>query len=984
MTLEDLKKQYSSLKSADEKAFIKNLHSAYSSGIISKSLLLAFLEQTLLDFKPEGKRICSSCGNANEDDRRMLLLHTKIAGVIMKIKKANRSFASLRETALLFLAYSSTSPNSNGTALSLFIDTLSYKVVDVDLDWRLLQEAMSMDILCYELDKKFRFDKSSPASFRIDGKGLFICDDGRMRIASSDVGRDGDVAFSLFDNRLEIVTRNVRDERLKYSDRDSACELAHFADVFIKAQNEYHTPTVKKTILNSGDRVDIMITGFSEDNNTIFCRTVGTGQIYSGSIANQELVKGSYTSDLIPYLLQDDYIPNAIIEKANGDDSIFSIRDSYLDYAIERAKDDSRNNRIIEATVCRVSDSLFNGRIIWLTTYGYFGLSIPDPKESYKVGDKKFLSVLNYQPKGQDVFINLIAPKPYGKMDNTRFDSDYVLSDYVLTKEDYEKSAKQEEDIDENLVHNKEALALFATMIANSSTIRTSFESYRRGLAAMFLFTLLGDSEAFDALASEMYYLCCCISFAQGSRIRVSNKYDFPEDRTAVLGLLSMWENKEDELIKFVSGLPLFSLSEQIGSLMLGIKLSSRFSDDIKVDTSSVRKKICSLLGVESMFVQESSFRFGKYGKAEGQAAEFKSSYVFRNDAKGADIDYQGRGQVFEAVCGFLNSEGGVLYLGVKDNGDPITEENYGLNADIKWLRANYQTINAKRARQLGHPVNEVRDYDSFVQFLNSEKELYFKESLLENIRIEVTDDVDAIRISVEPALYEIAYLYTDKERSGGQAFVRDGGRTIVMTTFMKERRMANLKRIGKEMAFIVTIKEAIDNGRKLVFKGYSSGNSGKVEDRRVVPVNLFYNDENVYCYDLDSREYKQFRLRRIASIEILPGTYPLPKSAQKEADVFRWLNEGKKQYHIKLRMDVGAKNYLLEEYSCAELLPETELYEEKKDKWILDTKVNGLEAVRRFYIGLADKIEILETEDSSELISRIAEFVKMNIRLVY
>ena len=150
------------------------------------------------------------------------------------------------------------------------------------------------------------------------------------------------------------------------------------------------------------------------------------------------------------------------------------------------------------------------------------------------------------------------------------------------------------------------------------------------------------------------------------------------------------------------------------------------------------------------------------------------------------------------------------------------------------------------------------------------------------------------------------------------------------------------------------------------------------MKDRFVVPVNLFYNDENVYCFDLESKSYKQFRLRRISSIEtdIDNPVYTLPLVAPKQADVFRWLPEGVKSYHIKLRMDIGAKNYLLEEYSCAEKLPKDELYEDGRDKWILDTHLNGLGAVRRFYLGLADKIEILDTEDSEAFKKDISDYV--------
>lgn len=56
------------------------------------------------------------------------------------------------------------------------------------------------------------------------------------------------------------------------------------------------------------------------------------------------------------------------------------------------------------------------------------------------------------------------------------------------------------------------------------------------------------------------------------------------------------------------------------------------------------------------------------------------------------------------------------------------------------------------------------------------------------------------------------------------------------------------------------------------------------------------------------------------------------------------------------------------------------ELFEESRDKWILDTHLNGLGAVRRFYLGLADKIEILDTEDAGALKKDIADYVQANI----
>lgn len=300
---------------------------------------------------------------------------------------------------------------------------------------------------------------------------------------------------------------------------------------------------------------------------------------------------------------------------------------------------------------------------------------------------------------------------------------------------------------------------------------------------------------------------------------------------------------------KFLPG-DLASDANRVLSLLVALGASSEYEDEVKVSRDAVREAICRILGVGDRFLPDGQAVRGKYGRGEGQRLEFKSSYVMRNDGKGPDIDYQGRGQVFEAVCAFLNSDGGTVYIGVNDKtGDPIVSEDYGLKGDISWLCENYPEIDAQRYRQLGYHVLKPDSLDHFVLFLNAEKELYFKKSLWNNIIIEATEDQDAIRISVSKSQYEIAYLYRDaKSGKDGQAFMRDGGRTVRMTQLAKEQRLMSLKSIKREMDFIVTLQEAIDRKRKVVLKDYASGNSGTIRDRFVVPVNLFYNDENVYC----------------------------------------------------------------------------------------------------------------------------------------
>ncbi|MBR4133984.1 MAG: WYL domain-containing protein [Bacteroidales bacterium] len=917
-------------------------------------------------------------GQMSDDDREQLVLHGKIAAALMLVLQNSMSSLNLRDKTLLFLTYASAVVKNEYGFARMFLDVLNCRVLDTGLDWYTLEDATSLDILCYKMAEGIRFEKGSSDKFSFVGMGEAICRKGVLRICSSDAGELGSRAFAILDDRLEVVTRNVREERLKGSEQNDAEALARFAATFLRTQDEYAVAGPKEREYKVGDVVAVR---FSTVDN-FECVIVDQSMSVMGRVVDEELVKGTWTRNVIPYLFDGDCIKDAKIIGTDGDDFLISIRDAYLAYALKCAREDHKNNVIMEAVVSEVKPDMYaEGRVTWMTPSGYGGISFPLNGRKLKPGDKVPMIVLNIQSSSTTTFINLGEPRyDYDRIDkHFGGDNEEVLAAFVTTPE----QVLAEKDLERKTGKNEkdaEIILRLASVLANRSVNEASLESYRQRIVAVFLAKLADDQESVDALLPEEYYLRNCLSFAQGNGVPAEHEYSLPEQQRAVLKMLSMWDGSLDDLMKQTSSLPVDSLPWKIGSLLLGKQLSSQNKDEISADADTIREKICSLLGVEPLFRSGTVTRRGKYGNTESQEVEFKSSYVYRNDNGEPDIDYQGRGQVFEAVCGFLNADGGTVYVGVNNDGDPLVSKDAGVNADMQWLRTNFKFLNGMRSRQLGHAICEVKDLDSFVQFLNSEKELYFKESLQGNIIIEVTEDADAIKITVSPAEYEIAYLYKDKTHVEGEAFVRDGGRTIRMSRVRKEQRLTELKRIRKEMGFVVDIQEAIDRQGKLVFKGYSSGNSGEVEDRQVVPINLFYNDENVYCLDLVSRKEKQFRLHRISSIEVLPGTYTLQKYTPRRPDVFRWLNEGGKQYHIKLKMKARARNYLLEEYSCAEKLPETEFYEEKKNVWILDTYVNGLVAVRRFYLGLADQIEILDTEDSETLKADIAAYVKESV----
>lgn len=977
MTIKDIERQFPVLDASNVNVFVRTLHVASNDRTVMPLSLLSYLDRVINGFRPEGRRICLAAPDISPSDRDALIAHGKAAAAAILVSHAIRSCSDMRAATLLFLEYASALVSSRYDFVGTALDAVCYPLTATGLDWKCIQDAPSLDLIAYKLMTGIQFDRTKPDFFRYTGKGVVVCSHGKLSILSAEVGDAGAKAFGLYGGRVEVVSRNSRDEKLKSSDQGNIEAIAAFADTFLKSQEAFVRGKIRHRDYTTGDRVSIKLLDIDGDH--VNCMLLDHDNLLCGPLVNEELVRGTVTQDLFPYFCEDDVISDAIL--IMDDDGVrFSIKDAYVAFAKEAARKSERDNAVFEAKVTRVLPS--KERINWMTPFGYGGISYLIEKKDLKEGDTCIMSINNIQTVGEDIYINLCPPKYGYDVVKDRFVEDDVLQCFVRTEDEVDTIGETAAEAEK--AGDAATVGTLASIIANRASAESSLDRYESLLTAIFLRTAVGDSEGISRAWDEAFYRRALIAFAQGAKISTASSRDLGENRTGMLHLLTVADSKKDALMGENFGMKTDALTRRVGALLLGLEISAEFPDEVKADREEVRRKICGLLEVADQYRPVSEIKTGKYGRIETHDMEFKASYVFRNDDKGPDLDYQGRGQVFEAVCGFLNADGGTVYLGVNNGGDPYLSEDAGIRADMKWLCSNYQTVNAMRSKKLGHNVVKVDedDLDRYVLFLNGEKELFFKESLQGNITIEATEDKDAIRIRVRPSEYEIAYLYSDRDCKDGVAYVRDGGRTMRMSAVQKERRLASLKKVTKEIAFVVTIQEAIDQHRKLIFKDYASGNSGKVQDRFVVPVNLFYNDENVYCYDLDARQYKQFRLKRISSIETDMDNpcYPLPLEAPKNVDVFRWIADGCPSYHIKLRMDIGAKNCLLEEYSCAESLPKSELYEESRDKWILDTRVNGLGAVRRFYLGLADKIEILDTEDAEALREECREYVKNNI----
>lgn len=986
MTTRELEALYRSPKAESFNSFLIAVRKSRSTSEVSALDLQAMLARIVEDSKPECRRIGRLGDAMTHEDKAALTRYVKTIAVYMLILVETRSLGQLSEMALLFLEYSSyvvkASYDFSGTALK----AASYKLKDVGFTWVSIENAVSADMLAYHFCSHARFDETAPHSpLSVEGRGNANISEGVLTISSTTRWEPSVKTMDIDGGNVCICTRNTRDERIKVSDAMDAAKLDEFSRTFMRSQDaaEKMSQKPKSLELKVGERYAVCITDYEEAGDGYYdinCNILGTDD-KTGIIEDEELIKGINTADLLPYICDGDCIMDAVLVEISPV-PVLSIRDAYMKFAREAADRDTKTNAVLESRVVKLfkGTSEDKNRVVWMTSNGYGGL-LKD-EGHYKEGGTGYVTVRFAQIANQDLYVNLDEGIINEGTVTTRFsDDDVLFNRFTFSLEDaYRK-------LSERTAPKKVQVGMYAFKSLGRILARkmysSSVERYRALLASAWLSNLTGDTENMAYALARAEFMRCCLSVAQRTRVTPRAEELFLSDEEKdMLSCFAVLDSgipatRNEDILRICSQ---DGNAGKVARLMLAHCISAKHPDDVKFDEEQMRRRICELIGVSDQYASAQKKGGGKYGSGELDNVEFKASYVMRNDGNGPDLDYQGRGQVFEAVCGLLNKDGGTVYIGVNNYGDPIMAAGYGIAGDLDWFRENFDTVKLIKSHQMGHFIPQPKDLDTYCLFLNDERDLYFKPTLRDCITISPTEDQDAIRITVKPSQYEIAVLYKDNTWKEGQAFVRDGQETVPMSRVQQEKRLMRLRSVGKVEQFILTLTEAIDKQHKVVLKDYASSNSNEVRDRFVVPVNLVCNNENLWAYDLQVKKLREFRLARVGAIDTDLESPSYPHAfAPGEADVFRWINPDL-NYHVKLKMSIAAYNNLREEYSNTRNLPSTELYQASPERWILDTTLHGWGAVIRFYVGLADQIEILDTDDSEEFKKEIREYLKRHL----
>ena len=383
--------------------------------------------------------------------------------------------------------------------------------------------------------------------------------------------------------------------------------------------------------------------------------------------------------------------------------------------------------------------------------------------------------------------------------------------------------------------------------------------------------------------------------------------------------------------------------------------------EKVKTVPTFIEKEVVKT--VEKTIYVEKEVEDNEYFGVEDHYTEFKSSFVVA--PRDQEIQDQ-KMEVCRKICGFLNADGGKLYIGVEDQTrraypETINGIYVGIWGDIRYY------ISSDR---YGNPVRTVDEYIKYVKneisiILRRSNESTSQYFINECIHVDRTKHDNVICIDVKPSTYCVVYL-------NGVAYKRDGEECKDMSEKEIIVRNDSRRKLGKESRLESILCKAIKNKKQVILRRYQSGNSNSISDRRVEPYSFTCNNEAVLCYDIDKQAIRQFKLSRIEDVTILRDDWIYSDMhAERSTDIFDWSFTGE-QYHICMHMSIKAISNLREKFNVRE----EDWRRINDNEWVVDTIVYSLEPVVGFYLSMAKEITIQETEHYNMFKQEISDYV--------
>ncbi|MDR1273846.1 MAG: putative DNA binding domain-containing protein [Odoribacteraceae bacterium] len=352
--------------------------------------------------------------------------------------------------------------------------------------------------------------------------------------------------------------------------------------------------------------------------------------------------------------------------------------------------------------------------LTWLSEDGYSLYSLPNAGQEVEIGACHLLELLNV---GSNGYVKAIVKEPVDAEIEVHEAVANLLYTYI-DEEEAPPSAREEEE----MAPSEQALPLsraHVTELIQTLGLYVSPRLSPRNLNLLYALKLMAyianDPVAEEFYAGQISYMLAIHAFVAGeadARMELFpdpaaaaafvDRYPVLESPALVLELLSAWgdDSSRDRLEAFsCAGDPLIA---KLSKLIIACNLLQPVMPEA---STLVRGEITACLAeMPDEPEQEEEVTSVCFG-TEDHHREFKTSAVFPPESTGeADVERQ-LDVILRTITGFLNAEGGTLYIGVNDFGIPS-----GIQADLSHLHGDadkYQLFIRQRVvENLGMDVN--------------------------------------------------------------------------------------------------------------------------------------------------------------------------------------------------------------------------------------------------------------------------------------
>lgn len=815
------------------------------------------------------------------------------------------------------------------------------KVEELGFSWSDVDD-LHPEILAYKIlnHSKFSFLMTTPLYYEgygtavLNREGMFLSYEDKKELKNLLIGG----ALSM-DTSVGIALKTKSSEKLKKSDETNIVAMDEYLRSFIYDLWQTKKSSSAKRLLkyNSGDTAYVRVVTSNRSQGTIVETVDKSREHLEGKVVYaMKSCMYYYTDTLYEYFKPGDILRATIND---AEKQLFSIESELVSFMVE----DSMNEVPVgESCVAKLIDERPN-IYVWLNDLGIN--MITENSGEFSKGDFAYIKVKRYN-KGSflgkiDAEIEHLAEDP-----DDMFIEEEVRRDCIRAfAENVELPAsmlyKEEKDSLDPVL-----LKLFIRMAFNhQKTLFSPSERFKFLANASVMAEMIGDDTSASYLKFVSTYLKALVQFANCDDIsnvslEADDKYADAKStlvRLSVLRLLKEYGKKEnsqllaDTIESFKDSIPMLSRMARL------IQTANSMQDTLSdASLNVIKREIIKSLSLETENDTDLEADRGVYLGVESGTVEFKKSIVYPSGNNMQPEPHTQIKNVFRGICAFMNSTaGGTLYVGVNDQG--YVE---GIQNDMDYLK--------------------VGSIDSYIRYIQDQALLDFGVDGIAYLKMEPLYDNRVVAIHVEPHPFRVVELR-------GTAYLRINAESREMSERTKQELIARKVFKDKDKAAAISLlQHACGNHQRVILHNYASSNSGSVSNRKVEAYDVLPADNIVICYDVNKLATRVFNINRIGYVEVLDEKW-VYTSRHKEMKVDPFRMTGETPIMVHLKMDLFAKNLLVEEY------PRSKDYiSESKgnnNEWFCSIPVYNIGGIARFYIGLAEHIQILDCPQLKEFV---------------